>query len=80
MHRNKWGQMGNRSIYRRWTSRCGVRAWTELGDGQADEGLVGGQVGDGHADMELAGGQVGDGQTDFWFVHKQIEMDRQVWG
>ena len=43
-------------------------------------GLVGGQVGNGQADMELAGGQAGDGQTDFWLVHKQIEMDRQVWG
>ena len=28
-------------------------------------------VGDGQADVGLVGGQVGDGHADFWFVRKQ---------
>ena len=30
--------------------------------------VIGQQVGDGEADVGLVGGHVGDGQTDFWLV------------
>ena len=34
----------------RWTSRYGNSCW-KVGDGQADNGIAGGQVGDGQADI-----------------------------
>ena len=42
--------------------------------------LVVQQIGDGQADVGLVGVQIGDGQADFWLLCEQIEMDRQVWG